>query len=302
MRSVLGRSEEHTSELQSPDHLVCRLLLEKKQSIYAPIFVGDSSGTITPGIATVVPTAANGGISTDLKTWTFHLRPNLKWSDGQTQDTSDVDFTWKLWTNPKFPAASTTGYNLITAVDVPSDNLCITVHLKQAFSPFLAVWTDGINAPLPAHHFQGITPDKIVTSTDNLNPSVSSGPFMMKESKPGDHYTVVKNPNYYLASQGLPYLDSVVFRIVPSQDTILKDLQAGTIDSAWFLDVTKSIAYQSLPNYKLAFNPNAANFEAMYFNFHNKILGQHPAVRQAMARALDHQALLETARPGQAAP
>src|SRR5207244_3823364 len=28
-----GRSEEHTSELQSPDHLVCRLLLEKKKKI-----------------------------------------------------------------------------------------------------------------------------------------------------------------------------------------------------------------------------------------------------------------------------
>src|SRR5258708_18498518 len=28
-----GRSEEHTSELQSPDHLVCRLLLEKKKDI-----------------------------------------------------------------------------------------------------------------------------------------------------------------------------------------------------------------------------------------------------------------------------
>src|SRR5438552_10341446 len=27
------RSEEHTSELQSPDHLVCRLLLEKKNAI-----------------------------------------------------------------------------------------------------------------------------------------------------------------------------------------------------------------------------------------------------------------------------
>src|SRR5947208_10421422 len=28
-----GRSEEHTSELQSPDHLVCRLLLEKKNNL-----------------------------------------------------------------------------------------------------------------------------------------------------------------------------------------------------------------------------------------------------------------------------
>src|SRR5258708_24829320 len=35
LRSVpsapIERSEEHTSELQSPDHLVCRLLLEKKK-------------------------------------------------------------------------------------------------------------------------------------------------------------------------------------------------------------------------------------------------------------------------------
>src|SRR5690348_17705828 len=30
---ALGRSEEHTSELQSPVHLVCRLLLEKKKYV-----------------------------------------------------------------------------------------------------------------------------------------------------------------------------------------------------------------------------------------------------------------------------
>src|SRR5216683_1212018 len=272
------------------------------QSLYAPLFVDNSNGAIMPGVATVIPTVANGGISSDLKTWTFHMRPGLKWSDGQPYDARDVDFSWRLWTNPKFPAYSTVGINLITSADVSPDNLSITFHLKQAFSPFLSVWTDGLQAPLPAHHFQGVAPDKVVTSPDNLNPSVTSGPFMMKESKPGDHYTVVRNPNYYLASQGLPYLDSVVFRIVPNQDTILKDLQAGTIDSAWFLDVTKSIAYQSLPNYKLQGSTKASNFEAFYFNFHNKILGQHPEVRQAMAMAIDHQALIDTARRGQAAP
>ncbi len=275
---------------------------EVDQALYAPLFVGDPSGHITPGIVTTIPTIANGGVSADSKTWTFHLRPGLKWSDGMPLDARDVDFSWRLWTNPKFPAASTIGFNLITSTDISSDNLTITFHLKQGFSPFLAIWTDGLEAPLPAHHFMGIAPDKIVTSPDNLNPSVTSGPFMMKESKPGDHYTVVRNPSYYLASQGLPYLDSVVFRIVTSQDTILKDLQAGTIDSAWFLDVTKAIAYQRLTNYQLTSNPNASNYEAFYFNFHNKILGSHPEVRQAMAMAVDHQALIDTARRGEAVP
>jgi len=113
---------------------------------------------------------------------------------------------------------------------------------------------------------------------------------------------VVANPNYYRASEGLPYLHSVVFRIVPNQDTILKDLQAGSIDSSWFLDVTKTIAYQHLSNYKLTSNPKSTNFEAMYLDFRNPILGSDAAVRKAMAMAIDHTALIDTARRGFASP
>src|SRR5438552_10844609 len=53
------------------------------QALYAPLFYGDENGRIHPGIATEIPTVANHGASADLKTWTFKLRPNLKWSDGQ---------------------------------------------------------------------------------------------------------------------------------------------------------------------------------------------------------------------------
>ncbi len=272
------------------------------QAIYAPLFYGDSNGILHPGLATVIPTVANGGASADYKTWKFTLRPGLKWSDGQPLDARDVDFTWKLWVNPKFTPNSTIGYNLITSTDISSDNLSITFHLKQGFGAFVAAWADGGTAPLPAHHFQGVAPDKLLTSSDNLNPSVTSGPFMMSESKPGDHYTVVANPNYYRASEGLPYLHSIVFRIVANQDTILKDLQAGTIDSAWFLDVTKTIAYQQLSNYKLTSNPKSTNFEAMYLDFRNPILGSDAAVRKAMSMAIDHTALIDTARRGFASP
>src|SRR6266700_224848 len=52
-------------------------------ALYAPLFLGDVKGKINPGIVTEMPTAANGGISADLKTWPFHLKPGHKWSDGQ---------------------------------------------------------------------------------------------------------------------------------------------------------------------------------------------------------------------------
>src|SRR6266571_53388 len=272
-------------------------------TIYAPLFLGNAKGQITPGIVTELPTSANGGISADLKTWTFHLKPNLKWSDGQPLDARDVDFTWKLWTGGKYTPANTTGLNLITSSTVSSDNLSITFNLKQAFSPFLSIWTDGLEAPMPAHVFSSVDPAKIQTSKENLNPSVVSGPFMMSESVPGDHYTVVRNPNYYQAAQGLPYLDKIVFRIVPNANTILKDFQAGTIDSSYFLDVSKFLAYQKLaPTYATYTNPNATNFEASYFNFHNPILGTDVKVRTAMAMAIDHDSLITVARRGTASP
>jgi peptide/nickel transport system substrate-binding protein len=292
---------------EEPDSLIPNASTETfsdmfDQSIYTPLFYGDSKGVLHPGLATEIPTLANGGVSSDLKTWTFHIRPGVKWTDGQPVDARDVDFSWRTWDNPKFGAASTVGFNLIQSTTISPDNMTITFHLSQGFEPFVSIWADGLNAPMPAHHFSSMAVDQITKSPDNLNPSVTDGPFMMKESKPGDHYTVVRNPNYYLASQGYPYLDSVVFRIVTDQNTILKDLQAGSIDSSWFLDVSKVPAYQRLTNYKLVGNPYSTNFEAMYFNFKDKILANNLDVREAMAMAIDHQALIDVARRGQATP
>src|SRR5581483_1207242 len=273
-----------------------------EQALYTPPFVGDYTGKITPYIATEIPTLANGEVSADLKTWTIKLRPGLKWNDGQPLNADDLDFTWRLWDNPKFGAASTVGYNLITSDDISADKLTITFHLKSAYAPFLALWTDGAGAPLPKHHFESMAPDAILKSKDNLNPSVTSGPFMMSESVPGDHYTVVRNPNYFQASAGLPYLDKIIFRPIANEDTILKDLQAGSITSSWFLDVSKTNTYKTLSNYKLAVNPNASNFEVMIINLKNPILGQHLEVRKAMAMAIDHSALINVARLGEAIP
>lgn len=274
------------------------------QAIYTPLFVGDSNSVVRPALATEIPTVANGGISADYKTWTFHIRKGVTWSDGQPLDARDVAFTAKIWNDPKFGAASTTGINLIDLknIKVSADNLSVSFTLKDAFAPFISAWVDGLNAPLPMHRFQGMAADAISKSADNLNPTVTSGPFMIKEAKPGDHFTLVRNPKYYRASEGLPYLDSVVFRIVSDQNTILKDLQAGTVDSSWFLDVSKSTAYKKLNDYKLTYAAKTANFEALFFNFNNKILGQNVEVRRAISMAVDNKALISVARRGLAAP
>lgn len=270
-------------------------------TIWAPLFYGDSNGQIHAGLAQDIPSVANGEVTPDLKTWTIKLRSGLTWSDGTPLTADDINFTWKLWDNPKFGAASTVGYNLITSADVSADKLSITFHLSSPFEPFVPLWTDGIGAPMPAHVFSSMSPDAVLKSAENLKPSVSSGPFTVSESKTGDHITVVRNPKYYQAAQGLPYLDSIVFRFVTDSNTILKDLQAGAIDASWFLDSQKIKAYQALTNYTLYKTPSSAGYEAIWMNENVPQL-KDVTVRKALAMAVDHNALIQTARLGAAAP
>ncbi len=61
---------------------IISLSLLVDQALYLPLFYGDAQGEIHPGAAAELPTVQNGGISADLKTWTFHMRPHLVWSDG----------------------------------------------------------------------------------------------------------------------------------------------------------------------------------------------------------------------------
>jgi peptide/nickel transport system substrate-binding protein len=275
------------------------------QALYLPLFYGDAQGAVHPGAASEIPTVQNGGISADAKTWTFHLRPHLLWSDGQSYDARDVDFTWQLWLNPKFGAAfpnGATGYELIRSADVSADYLTITFHLKQAYAPFLSYWVDDPVAPLPAHHFSSMRPEAILKSPENLNPKVTSGPFIISESQPGNHYTLVRNPRYYRASEGLPYLDKVVYRVVADRNALLKDLQAGTVSAAAYLDLAHAQDYQRLTHYTLVSLPTSATFEGLFFNFHNSVLASHSEVRQAMAMAVDQRALIDEAFHGFATP
>jgi peptide/nickel transport system substrate-binding protein len=278
------------------------------QALYLPLFYGDAQGFVHPGAAREIPSVGNGGISADATTWTFRLRPGLMWSDGVPYDARDVDYTWQLWLNPKFGAAfpnGATGFELIRSADISADHLSITFHLIHPYAGFLSYWVDGYFAPLPAHHFSRMAPEAIAKSPDLLTPQVVSGPFMVAESLPGDHYTLVRNPRYYLAREGLPYLDKVVLRTgAADQNAILKDLQAGTITAARYLSVDASMvqAYRRLSDYTLVTPPTSADFEALWFNFHNTVLASHPEVRQAMAMAIDHQALIQQALQGFATP
>jgi peptide/nickel transport system substrate-binding protein len=275
------------------------------QALYLPLFYGDAHGEIHPGAAREIPTPHNGEVNADGTVWTFRLRPGLVWSDGRPYDARDVDYTWRLWADPAFLGGfqlvnSRVPYQLIRSASVSPDHLSITFRLARPYAPFLAAWVDGVQAPLPAHHFGSMAPGQVLASPDELHPTVTSGPFLLSDSEPGDHYTLVRNARYYLAGAGLPYLDQLVFR-VGSDAAVLADFQAGNVDVTQ-LDRTDVRAYQRLRGYRLVVAPTSPNIEALAFNLHNVVLATHPEVREAIARAIDQQALIRGPLLGFASP
>src|SRR5205807_6891627 len=95
-----------------------------------PLFYTDDQGVLHTGLASQIPTASNGGISRDGLTYIIHLRPGLKWSDGQPLDARDVDYSWRLWLNKDLIVNTTVGLDAIKSATVSGDRHSINFYLK----------------------------------------------------------------------------------------------------------------------------------------------------------------------------
>jgi peptide/nickel transport system substrate-binding protein len=237
-------------------------------SIWAPLVWEDSHGLLQPGLLTEVPSPANGGYSADFKTLTLHLRPNLMWSDGSPLTAQDVLFTINLLSNPDY--AQKTGFESseVQSVTAP-DNTTIVIHLKVVDVAFVSFsLTDVLDfSPIPQSIYGSMKAGDILKSRQGFMPPVSSGPFTITERVKGDHLTVVKNPHYYLAPK--PYLNKMIFKIIPDQNTILTALQSGQIDTAWDLDINKLAQYRAISGYTAGSDSTPGSFEMIVFNLYS---------------------------------
>lgn len=276
---------------EEPDSLMSGVTTETfgvmvDQALWAPLFYGDYQETIQAGLATVVPTVANGGISADGKTYTIHLRPDLKWSDGSALTSDDVVWTLQLEMNPAYGTKASLDIANIASVTNP-DPSTVVIQLKKVEPPFLGLGLvdPGSFNPMPKHIYGNMAPADIAKV---FTPMVTSGPFMFKSESDhvkGDHISLYRNPDYFLAAQGLPYLDQVTFKIIADQNTILTALQSGTIDTAWDLDIDKLASYKTVKGYTQTGDAVQNSWEALWFNESNPILADL-VVRQAIVEGI----------------
>ncbi|HUM25071.1 MAG TPA: peptide ABC transporter substrate-binding protein [Anaerolineales bacterium] len=167
----------------------------------------DETGNFVPTLAQEVPTTENGGLSSDYLTVTWKLKEGLKWSDGEALTSDDVKFTVEVLSNPDSGAlVGTSGFDLITKVETPDATTTVLTY-SEPYPGYLDQFAYG----LFPRHATG-KPEEMSAWAWNSNPVVA-GPFILSTWESGKRLSFTRNPNYYEA--GKPYLDEVVFEVVP---------------------------------------------------------------------------------------
>lgn len=188
--------------------------------VYGALAEIGPDGNYYPELAAELPTLANGGLSEDGLTVTWHLRPGLRWSDNEPFTSEDVRYTWQSLRDSGIWAP---GFDLIEDIETP-DPLTAVVHYREFYPNYLIQFGGQGTGVFPAHYC-GPT-DEMLFWDCNLEP-LSTGPFVLGQWIPGVRLTFTPNPNYFIP--GRPLASQLVLEIQSDADFRRRNLERGNI-------------------------------------------------------------------------
>jgi peptide/nickel transport system substrate-binding protein len=249
----------------------------------------------TPDLADPVPTVANGGITDGGRIWTFHLRPNVKWSDGVPLTASDVAYTYNRILRQKL--GMYIGYFTNVTKVVASDARTVVITCSQPNAVLTALYV-----PILPEHIWSKVPDGKVSTWSNV-PMVSSGPFQVTEVQNGKFVKLTRNPYYKDGFGKEPTVDVVLFDMYQEQDSLVDDYKVGNLDAAIELVPGFYRTLKNMPGSTLVAAP-ALGFHELGMNCYKSPKSKgNPLlldvrVRQAIDYAIDKHAIATTAMDG----
>jgi peptide/nickel transport system substrate-binding protein len=262
---------------------------------YSFLFGFGTNNKPTLDLAAEFPTQANGGISADGLTYTIHIKPNLKWSDGTPLTAADVAFTYNYIVDNAMANYTymMVGIKRTVAVDATTMKIICTrpkADLEYMWVPIL-----------PQHVWEQVPPAAAEADYQVTYPLVGSGPFQVVQFKRNDFVHLTRNPYYYGKKAAV---SDIFFQMYMSADAMTVDLQATNIDAAWGIPTAQFAGLKSASGispvpYILM------NWDYLSFNcYTGKSLG-NPVLkdwkfRNALNWAVDRERLSQTAFNGDA--
>lgn len=228
-------------------------------------------------------------VSEDGLTWTFNLRQDVVWHDGEPLTADDVIYTFQTIQSGEDDIAPFRPRFLQNDEPIlfeAADDYTIVATLTQ---PNASFFTD-ISVPIvPRHALEG---QDLREGPFNRAP-IGTGPFKVTEWNTGESITLEANENYF---RGRPCLDRIIFRIIPDDQAQVNALLTGELD---FIDNVPGSAvsqFEGNPDYSVTVADLDSLFQ-MFFNLEREQY-QDPKVRQALMIAIDRQAVVDTVLQG----
>ncbi|RIK43383.1 MAG: hypothetical protein DCC55_05865 [Chloroflexi bacterium] len=253
------------------------------QTLYDTIVFPEADGTYSPMLA------ESWEISDDGTMYTFKLREDVTFHNGEILNADAVVYSWEVYSQPEVTYAN---YWTIAESVEKVDDYTVRISTAEPNALLLAYLSSWSIIP-PAYHAE-------VGNEGFAQAPVGSGPFMFQEWVRGDHLTVVANPNYW--REGYPKVAEVVFRFLPESATRVAAVQTGEIDiaprlSAEEAETLRSFAGLTVINYPVD--------RVYYVAFNNMTTGigtpiMDVQVRKALAHAIDVQTIIDTIFSGYA--
>ncbi|EKD33480.1 MAG: hypothetical protein ACD_76C00020G0004 [uncultured bacterium] len=237
-------------------------------------------------------------VSEDGKKYTFKLREDATWHDGERFGVRDVIFTFKSIQNSDYKSPMAVSFFGVEVEQV--DDWTVSFTLEEPFAPFLSTMTLGI---LPSHIWGNIPPKNAQLTEQNLKP-IGTGPYkfekFIKEKDTGEikSYTLVRNKNYYTQA---PYIERVMFKFYANASDLAAALKNKNIEGAGYMPQEMVKEFEDSQTYNIL-RPSLPQYVGVFFNEEKQILLSNPKLREAMSRAVDRDQIVREALESHASP
>ena len=248
-------------------------------------------GLTRPGkdLAPAPDLAASWTTSADGLAWTFKLRDGVKWSDGKPFTADDVAFTFNdIVLNKDLGAQNRGNYAAVKGVTVV-DPTTVRFDLSRPFAalPSYLAYNSGI---VPKHV---LAADPLKTNSFNKGVPVSTGPYKVEKYTSGQSVVLVRNDSYFGPK---PYLDKVVFTVVPDANTQIAQALSGEIGIMILDDKAAVARVKSASNLVVAARPLVQYYWLALNQTDPRFTDVR--VRQAFVQAIDRQAIIKSVELG----
>ncbi|MDE3075707.1 MAG: peptide ABC transporter substrate-binding protein [Chloroflexota bacterium] len=249
------------------------------QTVDSLVFSGlvkeDASGAPQPDLATSWDVSKGG------RTYTFHLRKDVHWHDGQPFTADDVLYTIGAIQSSDFSGDPDLAAAWRDVVINKLDDVTVIVTLPEPFAPILEYATVGI---LPAHLLAHTPPAELAASSFNHQP-IGTGPYRVLHSDLGA--VVLEAFGGYYAPK--PFISRLMFRYYKDEHAVAQAVLNGDVEGDWHVGAADAPKLHS--DGRLAFfQAVQPSFSGIAFNLQDPILSQKQ-VRQAVAYAIDRETL-----------